>query len=70
MADNMIDAYQARCELITANQDTPCIGAKPTSAMVRLCWRFLPRLINAVPRGQVVDAWQATIADVTPLVWK
>ena len=70
MADNVITAYSGPLhtfhEMITANQVTPYIGATSDLRKGPVVVEVPPKTDKAVLYGQVVDAWQATIADVGP----
>ena len=70
MADNVIDAASGPlhtfAELITANQVTPYIGAVSDLRNGPVVLEVPAITDKAVLYGQIVDAWQATIADVGP----
>ena len=70
MADNVIDAASGPlhvfAELITANQVTPYIAAVSDLRNGPVVLEVPARTDKAVLYGQIVDAWQATIADVGP----
>src|SRR5215469_4564315 len=70
MADNVIDAASGPlhtfAELITPNQVTPYIGAVSDLRNGAVVLEVPAKTDKAVLYGQVVDAWQATIADVGP----
>jgi hypothetical protein len=70
MADNVIDAFSgplhAFAELITPNQVTPYIGAVSDLRNGPVVLEVPAKTDRAVLYGQIVDAWQATIADVGP----
>jgi hypothetical protein len=70
MADNVIDAWSgplhAFAELITPNQVTPYIAAVSDLRDGPVVLEVPPKTDKAVLYGQIVDAWQATIADVGP----
>jgi hypothetical protein len=70
MADNAITAYSGPLtmaqELITPNQVTPYIGAVSDLKNGPVVLEVPAKSARAVLYGQVVDAWQATIADVGP----
>jgi hypothetical protein len=70
MADNVIDAYNGPLhtfhELITPNQVTPYIGAVTDLRKGPVVLEVPAKTPKAVLYGQIVDAWQATIADVGP----
>jgi hypothetical protein len=70
MADNVITAYSGPLhtnhELITANQVTPYIGAVTDLRKGPVVLEVPAKTAKAVLYGQVVDAWQSTIADVGP----
>jgi hypothetical protein len=70
MADNVITAYSVPLhtfhELITPNQVTPYIGALSDLRNGPVVLEVPPKSTKAVLYGQIVDAWQATIADVGP----
>lgn len=70
MADNVITAYSGPLtmaqELITPNQVTPYVGAVSDLRNGPVVLNVPSKSAKAVLYGQVVDAWQATIADVGP----
>jgi hypothetical protein len=70
MADNVITAYSGALhthhELITANQVTPYIGAVSDLRKGPVVLEVPAKTDKAVLYGQIVDAWQSTIADVGP----
>jgi hypothetical protein len=70
MADNVIDAFSGPlhtfAELITPNQVTPYIGAVSDLRKGPVVLEVPAKTDKAVLYGQIVDAWQATIADVGP----
>jgi hypothetical protein len=70
MADNVITAYSGPLhtyhELITPNQVTPYIGATSDLRKGPVVLEVPAKTDKGVLYGQVVDAWQATIADVGP----
>jgi hypothetical protein len=70
MADNVITAYSGPLhtnhELITPNQVTPYIGATADLRKGPVVLEVPAKTDKGVLYGQVVDAWQATIADVGP----
>jgi hypothetical protein len=70
MADNVITAYSGPLtmaqELITPNQVTPYLGAASDLRNGPVVLEVPAKTGKAVLYGQVVDAWQATIADVGP----
>jgi hypothetical protein len=70
MADNVIDAYNGPLhtfhELITPNQVTPYIGAVTDLRKGPVVLEVPAKTPKAVLYGQIVDAWQATVADVGP----
>ena len=70
MADNVIDAASGPlhtfAELITGNQVTPYIAAVSDLRNGPVVLEVPARTDKAVLYGQIVDAWQATIADVGP----
>ena len=70
MADNVITAYSGPLktiqELITPNQVTPYIGAISDLRNGPVVVEVPAKSDKAVLYGQVVDAWQATIAEVGP----
>jgi hypothetical protein len=70
MADNVIDAFNGPLhtfhELITPNQVTPYIGAVTDLRKGPVVLEVPAKTDKAVLYGQIVDAWQATIADVGP----
>jgi hypothetical protein len=70
MADNVIDAFSGPLhtfhELITANQVTPYLGAVSDLRQGPVVLEVPAKTAKAVLYGQIVDAWQATIADVGP----
>jgi hypothetical protein len=70
MADNVIDAANGPlhtfAELITPNQVTPYIAAVSDLRNGPVVLDVPAKTDKAVLYGQIVDAWQATIADVGP----
>lgn len=72
VADNVIAATSQpatpKQELITANQVTPYIGATSDLRNGPAVLEVPAKTDKGVMYGQVVDAWQATIADVGPPV--
>jgi hypothetical protein len=70
MSDNVITAFSGPLhtfhELITPNQVTPYIGALSDLRNGPVVLEVPPKSDKAVLYGQIVDAWQATIADVGP----
>ncbi|MGB6675935.1 MAG: DUF1214 domain-containing protein [Terriglobales bacterium] len=70
MADNVITAFSGPLtmahELITPNQVTPYIGAVSDLRNGPVVLEVPSKTDKAVLYGQVVDAWQSTIADVGP----
>lgn len=70
MADNVITAFSGPLtmahELITPNQVTPYLGAVSDLRKGPVVLEVPAKTAKAVLYGQVVDAWQATIADVGP----
>lgn len=70
MADNVITAYSGPLtmaqELITPNQVTPYVGAVADLQKGPVVVEVPAKTDRGVLYGQVVDAWQATIADVGP----
>jgi hypothetical protein len=70
MADNVITAFDGPlhtfAELITPNQVTPYIGALCDLRNGPMVLDVPAKTDKGVLYGQVVDAWQATIADVGP----
>lgn len=70
MADNVINAYSGPLhtfhEAITGNQVTPYIAATSDLRSGPVVLEVPAKTAKAVLYGQVVDAWQATIADVGP----
>jgi hypothetical protein len=70
MADNAIDAFSGPlhtfAELITPNQVTPYIGGVSDLRNGPVVLEVPAKTAKAVLYGQIVDAWQATIADVGP----
>jgi hypothetical protein len=70
MADNVIAAYSGPPhtfhELITANQVTPYIAAASDLRKGAVVIEVPAKSAKGVLYGQVVDAWQSTIADVGP----
>ena len=70
MADNVIDAFDGPLhtfhELITANQVTPYLGAVADLRKGPVVLEVPAKTDKAVLYGQIVDAWQSTIADVGP----
>jgi hypothetical protein len=71
MADNVITAYSGpltmKHELITPNQVTPYIGACSDLRNGPVVLEIPSKTDKGVLYGQVVDAWQATIAEVGPV---
>jgi hypothetical protein len=71
MADNVIDAYSGPLhtfhEVITGNQVTPYIGGTSDLRNGPVVLDVPAKTAKAVLYGQVVDAWQATIADAGPV---
>jgi hypothetical protein len=71
MADNVILAYsepmKTSDELITANQVTPYIGAVADLRNGPVVLEVPAKTDKGVLYGQVVDAWQITIAGVGPV---
>ena len=71
MADNVITAYsgplRTNAELITANQVTPYIAGVSDLRNGPVVLEVPAKTAKAVLYGQVVDAWQATIAEVGPV---
>jgi hypothetical protein len=53
-------------ELITPNQVTPYIGSVSDLRKGPVVLEVPPKSDKAVLYGQIVDAWQATLADVGP----
>jgi hypothetical protein len=70
MADNVITAFDGPLhtfhQLITPNQVTPYIGAVTDLRKGPVVLEVPAKTDKAVLYGQIVDAWQATIADVGP----
>jgi len=70
MDDNVILAFprplKTTDELITANQVTPYVGAVSDLRKGPLVLEVPAKTAKAVLYGQIVDAWQTTIADVGP----
>jgi hypothetical protein len=70
MADNVVDAFNGPLhtfhELITPNQVTPYIGALCDLRNGPMVLDVPAKTEKAVLYGQIVDAWQSTIADVGP----
>lgn len=70
MADNAITAYSGPLhtdhEVITGNQVTPYIAAESDLRKGPVVLEVPAKTDKGVLYGQVVDAWQATIADVGP----
>ena len=70
MADNVVDAFNgplhAFHELITPNQVTPYIAAATDLRKGPVVLEVPAKTDKAVLYGQIVDAWQSTIADVGP----
>jgi len=70
MADNVITAFDGPLhtfhQLITANQVTPYLGAVTDLRKGPVVLEVPAKTDKAVLYGQIVDAWQATIADVGP----
>ncbi|HME22300.1 MAG TPA: DUF1254 domain-containing protein [Acetobacteraceae bacterium] len=71
MADNVIDAYSGPLktihEVITGNQVTPYIAGASDLRNGPVVLEVPAKTAKAVLYGQVVDAWQATIAEVGPI---
>jgi hypothetical protein len=71
MADNVIEAYSGPLhtfhEAITGNQVTPYISAVTDLRKGPVVLEVPAKTAKAVLYGQVVDAWQSTIADVGPV---
>jgi hypothetical protein len=70
MAENVITAYSGplhtNYEAITGNQVTPYIAAASDLRNGPVVLEVPAKSAKAVLYGQIVDAWQATIADVGP----
>jgi hypothetical protein len=70
MVDNVIDAYSGPLhtfhEVITGNQVTPYVAGTSDLRDGPVVLEVPAKTAKAVLYGQVVDAWQATIADVGP----
>jgi hypothetical protein len=70
MADNVIDAWSGPlhtfAELITANQVTPYIAAVSDLRNGPVVLEVPAKTDKAILYGQIVDAWQSTIAEVGP----
>ena len=70
MDDNVITAFSGPLkmdhELITPNQVTPYVGAVSDLRKGPVVLEVPAKSDKAVLYGQIVDAWQATIADVGP----
>src|ERR1700744_1576336 len=71
MADNVITAYsgplKTHHEVITGNQVTPYIGAVSDLRNGPVVLEVPAKTDKAVLYGQIVDAWQSTIAGVGPV---
>lgn len=71
MADNVIEAYSGPTrtyhEAITPNQVTPYIAAASDLRNGPVVLEVPAKTDKGVLYGQVVDAWQSTIADVGPV---
>jgi hypothetical protein len=71
MADNVITAYsgplKTNHEVITGNQVTPYVGAVSDLRNGPVVLEVPAKTNKAVLYGQIVDAWQSTIADVGPV---
>jgi hypothetical protein len=70
MADNIVNAYSGplntNAEVITGNQVTPYIAAVSDLRNGPVVLEVPAKTDKAVLYGQIVDAWQSTIADVGP----
>lgn len=70
MADNVVDAFSGPlhtfAEAITPNQVTPYILAVSDLRNGPVVLEVAPKTDKAVLYGQIVDAWEVTIADVGP----
>jgi len=70
ITNNGILAYSQtctpRCELLTANNATPYVGAYTDLRKGPVVLEVPAKTEKAVMYGQIVDAWQASIADVGP----
>jgi hypothetical protein len=70
MADNVITAYSGPLhtnhEVITGNQVTPYVAAVSDLRKGPVVLEVPARTDKTILYGQVVDAWQATIADIGP----
>jgi hypothetical protein len=71
MADNVINSYSGPLhtfhEVITGNQVTPYIAATTDLRNGPVVVEVPAKTEKAVLYGQIVDAWQATLADVGPV---
>jgi hypothetical protein len=71
MADNVITAFSGPLktihELITPNQVTPYVAAVSDLRNGPVVLEVPAKTAKAVVYGQIVDAWQATLADVGPV---
>jgi hypothetical protein len=71
MADNVITAYSGPLktihEVITGNQVTPYVGAVSDLRNGPVVLEVPAKTDKAVLYGQIVDAWQSTIAGVGPV---
>ena len=71
MANNVITAYSGPLhtfhELITPNQVTPYIGALADLRNGPVVLEVPAKTVKGVLYGQVVDAWQVTIAEIGPV---
>jgi hypothetical protein len=70
ISDNGILAYSQpcspRCELLTANNATPYVGAYSDLRKGPVVLEVPAKTAKGVLYGQIVDAWQTAIADVGP----
>ena len=70
MEDNVINVFsgtlRAIHEVITGNQDTPYIGAVSDLRNGPIVLEVPEKTEKAILYGQIVDAWQATVADLGP----
>lgn len=70
MSDNGILAYSGvctpLCELLTANNATPYVGAYSDLRKGPVVLEVPAKTSKGVLYGQIVDAWQTSIADVGP----
>ena len=71
ISDNGILAYsntcKPNCEFLTANANTPYVGAYTDLRKGPVVLEVPAKTDKGVLYGQIVDAWQASVADVGPL---